>query len=136
MENQYKKNTININNNLINLNNIFTNINKSVLLKKRLEEIRNMFKKKYNVFFMQIICLNKTNDKIIHSAENEVWHEFIWNFIQSISNFDHVITQLAQLPLGEKSIIIPNLFDNSNLRISYYILGTKIEGYSFFTLSF
>ena len=83
----YKINTININNKLISIKDMFTNINASPLLKKRLEEVRSAFRKKYNTRFMQIFVLNENNTKAIQSIESELWNDFLWgNYLNNICN--------------------------------------------------
>jgi hypothetical protein len=119
---------------IIDTKNIFFDIDKSPLLRKRMEDIRNILKKKYNIKAIQICGVNKEETHMISSLENQLWHDFLWTSTlmgSKVSNFVERLTKFFKLKPGEASVDYAGVTDTSGVRISSYLLGINLEGYHF-----
>jgi hypothetical protein len=133
---KYKLDKIIVNkyNLVIDVKNIFFDIDKSPLLRKRIEDIRNILKKKYNLKSIQVCATNKEGTHIISSLENKLWHEFLWTSTlmgSQMSNFTEKMTKFFHLKPGAAVVDYAGVVDNSGVRVSSYLLGIKLEGYHF-----
>lgn len=119
---------------VVDVKNVFFDIDKSPLLRKRLEDIRNVFKKKYNIKSLQVCATNKEGTHIISSLENQLWHDFLWTSTlmgSKVTNFIERIGKYLTLKPGEAIVDYAGVTDPSGVRISTYLLGLKLDGYAF-----
>ena len=119
---------------LFDVKNVFFDIDKSPLLRKQIEDVRNLLKKKYNIKSLQINASNKEETHLISSLENKLWHEFLWTSAlmgSKISSFFHELNKTFIPKAGEGLVDYAGVVDPSGIRISYYLLGIRLEGYRF-----
>lgn len=119
---------------IIDVKNIFFDIDKSPLLRKRIEDIRNILKKKYNIKAMQICAASKDGTHMISSLENKLWHDFLWTSTlmgSKVTDFVERLTKFFDLKPGEARVDYAGVRDPSGVRVSSYLLGIKLEGYHF-----
>lgn len=125
----------------ISTDNIFMDLHTSVLYDKRIEEIKKMFIKKYNIDVMSIFV---TNEKSTHCLLQH--HTDSWNEYNRISFFSGLQYNIFYQETGKKNlkkffnlnsknhegVEYATITDSSSKGMSSDIIGRKLHGYAFY----